>query len=66
MKQINLSQGKLNTLIKLSRFGRIDMLRLIFVALLIAGFIYTSLEVRHGFAELQYQRVSQIERAIGE
>ncbi len=42
------------------------MLRLIFVALLIAGFIYTSLEVRHGFAELQYQRVSQIERAIGE
>lgn len=42
------------------------MLRNLFIIGLIVGFFYTAVEVRHNFAELQYQRVSQIERAIGE
>ena len=42
------------------------MLRNLFIIGLLVGFVYTVFEVRHSFAELQYQRVAQIEQAIGE
>lgn len=37
------------------------MLRLIFVALLIGGFIYTTLEIKDSFIELSVHRIAQIE-----
>ena len=40
------------------------MLRNIFALLLIAGFVYTAIEVRSNITELRYQHYATIERAI--
>jgi hypothetical protein len=39
-------------------------LRTIFVILLVAGFVYTAIEVRSNITELRYQHYATIERAI--
>ena len=59
-------KGKLNALIKLSKIGRIDMLRTLFIIGLICGFCYTAIEVKVNFTELRANRIAQIEAVLAQ